>query len=47
VIERATAQRVGRSLDMMCATSFQMADGAITEMRVLPFDSQEWQRFWD
>src|ERR1700710_1052161 len=26
-IERATAQRNGRSLDMLCATSYQMADG--------------------
>jgi ketosteroid isomerase-like protein len=46
-IERATAQRNGRSLDMLCATSYQMADGMVAEMRVLPFDSQEWQRFWE
>jgi ketosteroid isomerase-like protein len=47
VVERATAQRDGRSLDMLCATSYQMVDGTVAEMRVLPFDSQEWQRFWE
>jgi ketosteroid isomerase-like protein len=47
VIERATAQRAGRSLDMLCATSYLMADGAVAEVRMLPFDSQEWQRFWE
>lgn len=46
VVERATAQRAGRALDMLCATSYQMSDGMVAEMRVLPFDSQEWQRFW-
>ena len=46
VVERATAQRNGRSRDMLCATSYQMVDGMVAEMRVLPFDSQEWQRFW-
>jgi ketosteroid isomerase-like protein len=46
-IERATAQRNGRSLDMLCATSYQIADGVVAEMQVLPFDSQEWQRFWE
>jgi hypothetical protein len=24
-----------------------MVDGMVAEMRVLPFDSQEWQRFWE
>jgi ketosteroid isomerase-like protein len=47
VVERATAQRNGRALDMLCATSYQMADGMVAEVRVLPFDSQEWQRFWE
>jgi ketosteroid isomerase-like protein len=47
VVERATAQRNDRSLDMLCATSYQMVDGMVAEMRVLPFDSQEWQRFWE
>jgi ketosteroid isomerase-like protein len=46
-IERATALRAGRSLDMLCATSYQMTGGMVAEMRVLPFDSQEWQRFWE
>jgi hypothetical protein len=47
VVERATAERNGRSLDMLCATSYQMVDGMVAEIRVLPFDSQEWQRFWE
>jgi ketosteroid isomerase-like protein len=47
VIERATAQRAGRALDVLCATSFHMADGVVAEIRVLPFDSQECQRFWE
>jgi len=47
VVERATAERNGRSLDMLCATSYHMVDGMVGEMRVLPFDSQEWQRFWE
>jgi ketosteroid isomerase-like protein len=47
VIERATAQRADHALDMLCATTYQLADGVIAEMRVLPFDSQEWQRFWE
>jgi ketosteroid isomerase-like protein len=46
VIERATAQRDDRSLNMLCATTYQITDGTIAEVRVLPFDSQEWQRFW-
>jgi ketosteroid isomerase-like protein len=47
VVERATAERNGRSLDMLCATSYHMVDGMVAELRVLPFDSQEWQRFWE
>jgi ketosteroid isomerase-like protein len=47
VVERASAQRNGRVLDMLCASSYQMADGMVAEVRVLPFDSQEWQRFWE
>ncbi|MBB5160565.1 nuclear transport factor 2 family protein [Mycobacterium sp. AZCC_0083] len=47
VVERATAQRKGRALDMLCATSYQMANGVVAEMRVLPFDSREWQQFWE
>jgi ketosteroid isomerase-like protein len=47
VVERATAQRNGQSLDMLCATSYQMVDGLVGEMRVLPFDSEKWQRFWE
>jgi len=47
VIERATAQREGRSLDLLCATAYQIVDGTVAEVQVLPFDSQEWQRFWE
>jgi ketosteroid isomerase-like protein len=46
VIERATAQRGEKSLDMLCCTVYRMAGGAIAEMRVLPFDSSLWQIFW-
>lgn len=46
VLERALGQRNGKSLEMPCATVYDMVDGAITEMRVLPFDSEVWQDFW-
>jgi hypothetical protein len=32
---------------MLCATSYQMFDGMVAEVRVLPFDSLELQRFWE
>lgn len=47
VVERATAQRRDRALDMQCATTYHMGGGVVAEMRVLPFDGQEWQRFWE
>ena len=34
------------TLAMPCATIYDMDDGTITEMRVLPFDSEGWQDFW-
>ncbi|MDT5335261.1 MAG: uncharacterized protein QOD90_766 [Mycobacterium sp.] len=47
VVERTTAQRADRKLDMLCATTYLMSDGMVAELRVLPFDSPEWQRFWE
>jgi hypothetical protein len=32
---------------MLCATTYLMSDGMVAELRVLPFDSPEWQRFWE
>jgi ketosteroid isomerase-like protein len=46
VVERALGQRNGKSLGMMCCTMYEMADGAVAEMRVLPFDAQVWDDFW-
>jgi hypothetical protein len=42
----ATAQRDGRSLNMLGASTYEFVDGVVAEMRVLPFDGQEWQLFW-
>lgn len=30
----------------MCATVYEMADGAVAEIRVLPFDATVWEDFW-
>jgi ketosteroid isomerase-like protein len=46
VVERALAQRNGKSLALMCTTVYEMADGAVAEIRVLPFDAAVWEDFW-
>jgi ketosteroid isomerase-like protein len=46
VVERALGQRNGKSLDLMCTTVYEMSDGTISEMRVLPFDAEVWDDFW-
>jgi ketosteroid isomerase-like protein len=46
VIERATATRLGRALDMDCCSVYAMRDGKIAELHVLPFDAAEWNEFW-
>lgn len=45
-LERATAQRKGRVLDMDCCTIYTMREGKIAEMRQLPFDAAVWDEFW-
>jgi ketosteroid isomerase-like protein len=46
VVERARGQRNGKSLETMCCTMYEMADGAVAEMRVLPFNAKVWDDFW-
>ncbi len=46
VIERTLALRNGASLNMLCSTNYQMTNGVVTELRVLPFDFVGWNTFW-
>ncbi len=46
VLERATAKRNGRELDMDCCSMYTLRDGKITELRVLPYDAATWDEFW-
>jgi uncharacterized protein len=46
VLEHATAQRKGLTLDMDCCTVYHLHDGKIAEMNVLPFDAAAWDEFW-
>jgi ketosteroid isomerase-like protein len=46
VLERATAKRNGRELDMECCSLYTMRDGRIAGLRVLPFDPAGWDQFW-
>ncbi|MCW2650978.1 MAG: uncharacterized protein QOE41_3363 [Mycobacterium sp.] len=46
VLERATAKRNGRELDMDCCTMYTLRDGKIAELHVLPFDAARWDEFW-
>ena len=46
VIERALALRNGKTLNMLCNTVYQMTDGSINEVRVLPYDPAGWNAFW-
>jgi len=46
VLERATAKRKGRVLDMDCCSMYRLHEGKIAELRVLPFDAVTWDEFW-
>jgi ketosteroid isomerase-like protein len=46
VVERALALRNGTTLNMLCNDVFEMADGAVTHFRILPFDPGAWDAFW-
>lgn len=46
VLERATARRKGRVLDMDCCSVYTVREGKIAELRVLPFDAAAWDEFW-
>ena len=46
VLERATAKRNGRVLDMDCCSVYTLRDGNIAELHVLPFDADGWDEFW-
>jgi ketosteroid isomerase-like protein len=46
VLERATAKRNGRELDMDCCSMYTLRDGKIAELHVLPFDAARWDEFW-
>ena len=46
VLERATAKRNGRELDMDCCSIYTLRDGKIAELHVLPFDAAIWDEFW-
>jgi ketosteroid isomerase-like protein len=46
VLERATAKRNGRELDMDCCSMYTLRDGKIAELHVLPYDAARWDEFW-
>ena len=46
VVERALALRNGTSLNMLCNTVYEMADGVIAQVQVLPYDPEAWNEFW-
>lgn len=46
VIERATAKRKDRVLDMDCCSVYTLRDAKIAELNVLPFDAAAWNEFW-
>jgi ketosteroid isomerase-like protein len=46
VLERATAKRNGRVLDMDCCSMYTLHDDKIAELHVLPFDAAAWDEFW-
>lgn len=46
VLERATAKRNGRELDMDCCSMYTLREGKIAELHVLPFDAARWDEFW-
>jgi ketosteroid isomerase-like protein len=46
VVERALALRNGSSLNMMVNTVYEMTNGVVKRLRVLPYDAEEWNAFW-
>jgi uncharacterized protein len=46
VLERATAKRNGRALDMDCCSMYTLRDGKVADLHVLPFDAARWDEFW-
>jgi ketosteroid isomerase-like protein len=46
VVERSLALRNGTSLNMLVNTVYEMTDGVIKEVRVLPYDCEAWNEFW-
>jgi ketosteroid isomerase-like protein len=46
VLERATAKRKGRTLDMVCCSVYRLNEAKIAELNVLPFDAAAWDEFW-
>jgi ketosteroid isomerase-like protein len=46
VVERALALRNGTALNMICNTVYEMTNGVVCEMRVLPYDGDAWNEFW-
>lgn len=46
VVERATAKRKDRVLDMDCCSVYMLRAGKIAKLNVLPFDAAAWDEFW-
>lgn len=46
VLERASAKRNGRELDMNCCSMYTLREGKIAELHVLPYDAARWDEFW-
>jgi ketosteroid isomerase-like protein len=46
VVERSLALRNGTSLNMVVNTVYEMTDGVVKEVRVLPYDCEAWNEFW-
>ncbi len=46
VIERSLALRNGTSLNMLVNTVYEMQDGIISKVRILPYDPEQWNEFW-
>jgi ketosteroid isomerase-like protein len=46
VVERALALRNGESMNMLVNTVYEMKNGVIISLNVLPYDCAEWNTFW-
>ena len=46
VVERALALRNGTTLNMLCNDLYELADGVVTQFRIVPFDPPAWNAFW-